>query len=746
MKPPYSANLSRGRKSWCVLFRHPLLHDPSGKPGRRVRYGLGTDIRENAERIVADLNAVLANEDLWKPGAREFAAKTLNLNPVALECFYDGIQTKPVESWTQRNEILPLPTAEDGYSIVLLTGSTGAGKTTLVRQLIGTDPEIEKFPSTSKNRTTIFETEIICAPEDFTAVVSFLPPERARSYIEECIESSVMAAAEGLGLATVSRRFLVHSEQRFRLSYVLGQYVSADPEETEDEDHDEEAVKRSELPVEEREANQAKLADWVSRCAALGASLVKVVEQELGEQADALSGSHKDALLQLVVEKLRDDDDMMTLIEEVFESVEARFQFVQEGDYDMDKTGWPICWRYQTADRQQFIKHVSRFASNYAALFGRLLTPLVDGMRIKGRFKPSGWSENDSVPAIVLLDGVGLGHVRGTSVQVPTSVTRRFDVAHAIVLVDDATKPMLDAGQSLLRSATHSGHESKLAIVFTHFDQMRSDNFLDPNDARDSVLASLEQAVQGVEEPDSQSGYGRRLRHALKDRVFFVGHIQDVLSEKAEGTRRKLKTLVELLCRAHEPEIPSDVVLSYALADMMVRVWPATAQFQKQWNTLLNSKHWTQVRALTSRFADQSDDHYDPPTGPPLQPVADLRGILVEKLGLFAANPRGWKPANASLKAKDDAIVRVLREFSSRLGLYVARRLREENLSQWRAAYNRRGTGSGRARSKDVRSISEDVAPVPDEVSAQLLTHLLDDLSAVFREAAEAAGAKVLPG
>ena len=38
-------------------------------------------------------------------------------------------------------------------------------------------------------------------------------------------------------------------------------------------------------------------------------------------------------------------------------------------------------------------------------------------------------------------------------------------LADAIVLVDDATNPMLDAGQSLLRSATHSGHESKLAIV-----------------------------------------------------------------------------------------------------------------------------------------------------------------------------------------------------------------------------------------------------------------------------------------
>jgi hypothetical protein len=156
MPQPVSGDLPHPERS--ASGSEPKVERPVGE-WRRCRetrppssLRLGTDIRENAERIVADLNAVLANQDLWKPGAREFAARTLNLNPVALvECFYDGIQTRPVESWTRRNEILPLPTAEDGYSLVLLTGSVGAGKTTLVRQLIGTDPETERFPSTSKS-------------------------------------------------------------------------------------------------------------------------------------------------------------------------------------------------------------------------------------------------------------------------------------------------------------------------------------------------------------------------------------------------------------------------------------------------------------------------------------------------------------------------------------------------------------------------------------------------------------------
>ena len=45
-----------------------------------------------------------------------------------------------------REEFLPLPSSEAGYRTVMLLGTTGAGKTTLVRQLLGTNPRTERFP------------------------------------------------------------------------------------------------------------------------------------------------------------------------------------------------------------------------------------------------------------------------------------------------------------------------------------------------------------------------------------------------------------------------------------------------------------------------------------------------------------------------------------------------------------------------------------------------------------------------
>lgn len=742
MKPAYSASLSRGRKSWCVTFRHPLIPDPAGKlGGKRVRYGLGTDVDETAKQIVSDLNAILANQDLWKPGARERAL--VDYHTTAVECFYDGIQTKPWDSWEKREEILPLPTANDGYSTALLTGGTGVGKTTVLRQIIGTDPESERFPATSKNRTTTFETEIICAPGNFHAVVTFLTPERARSYIEECIEAAVMGAAEGLAQKSVARRFLVHSEGKFRLSYLVGKFVNsaATGEDLEDEEDDERGdVPVSELSTEEQTTNETRVAEWVARSSALGAKITKDLESELGESAEELTGHHKDAFLQLVAGKLRDDDDMQALVDEVFEAVETRFQFVEAGEYDSDNSGWPLCWQFHTSERSEFIKHVSRFASNHAPLFGRLLAPLVDGMRVQGPFCPDGWSESNGVPPIVLLDGVGLGHLRGTSVQIPTTVTRRFDIAHAIVLVDDATRPMLDAAQSLLRTVTASGHERKLTVVFTHFDQMKSDNFEGRKDKEDSVFAAVEQAIQGVDEAlDNQSGAGRRLRSALTDRVFFVGHIQKALKGRTEATRRELNGLLEILRSAHQPLVVADATPCYNMADLVVRIWPATAQFQKHWNSVLSAEHWKRIQALSRRFANQWSDHYDT-----LQPVAHMRALFVEKLALFIATPREWKPTNATSEAKDEALARLRREFSSRIEAFVAKRFREEHLNEWNVAYARKGPGSGRARARDVRSINEEVAPVPDEMPPQLVAQLLDDLQALFREAVDAAGARIV--
>lgn len=748
MNTKQTAKLSPGRKKWCVQFFHPKISNTAGKP-KRVRYGIGTENREEAEKILTDLNAILAKEELHPPGAREIASRTYH--PTAVACFYEGIEAKIVDPWIKREEVIELP--KDGFSIVQLTGPVGAGKTTLVRQLIGTDPEKERFPATSTSRTTIFDTEIICAPGDFHAVVSFLSPSQVRSYTEECVQAAVMATAEGLGKDSIARKFLTHSEEKFRLSYILGPNPITDEDEEDFDGASESEERAGEIDNAEFEANRAKLVEWLGRCEEIAKRVIRELEDEVGETAAAMTEKDKDAFLQLVSDKLDDDDEVSTLVEDIVEEIKERLQFMKAGEFDRDSLEWPIRWRHQTKaeNRAEFLKQLRWFASNHAPLFGRLLTPLVEGLRVKGPFKPAGWSDESDVPPIVLMDGVGLGHSRGTGVQISTSVTRRFDLAHAIVLVDDATKPILDAAQSLLRTVTASGQERKFAIVFTNFDRMKGDDLGSGKDKRNRVLAAVEQGILSVETAlDGQSGVGRRLRRVLESgRIFFVGGIHEAIGERARSTRKELNGMLKFMRDANQPKRPPSVTPCYDLAYLVLRVRAATDEFQKHWNARLGlgyhegvrEEHWTRVKALSRRFANQWSDEYDT-----MKPVAHLLALHLDKFTAFVGTPREWKPGDASTEAKDEAVARVSAEVSKRLEEYVARRMREEHLNEWTVAYSQRGTGSARLRAREIRSINEDVAPVPDEVPATLASKLLDDFREMFRAAAAAAGAEIVAG
>lgn len=290
-----------------------------------------------------------------------------------------------------------------------------------------------------------------------------------------------------------------------------------------------------------------------------------------------------------------------------------------------------------------------------------------------------------------------------------------------------------------MRSVVASGHEKKLAVVFTHFDRMKSDAFNGPEDKQNHVLSSLEQAVASLDESlESQSGASRRVRKHLSDHVFFVGRIHEKLdgeSKSTKGTRKALTSLVQFMIRASQPEIPTDAVPCYDLAYLFPGIHKATDKFQQDMNFLLQTEHWKRVEALTRRFAKQWEDGYKH-----LQPVAQLRGLLIDRLNVFFANPK-WKNASCTQEAKDAAIQKITREFSSRVEAYVSRRFREDQLNAWCIAYARSGRGSGRDRSHDVRAIDEDVAPIPGE---QKTSKLFDDIRALCRVAITAAGGEMI--
>lgn len=66
---------------------------------------------------------------------------------------------------------------------MLLFGTTGAGKTTVVRQLLGSDPKTDRFPSTSTAKSTIADTEIVVAQGSLRGEVTFVPRDEVVEHL-----------------------------------------------------------------------------------------------------------------------------------------------------------------------------------------------------------------------------------------------------------------------------------------------------------------------------------------------------------------------------------------------------------------------------------------------------------------------------------------------------------------------------------------------------------------------------------
>ena len=181
---------------------------------------------------MAELNRLLADPTLHSPAART-RAEAIFRDPRVVEIFYEGIEPKIENYRDLRDDHVPFPSRDEGYPRILLLGIPGAGKTTLVRQLIGSHPVRDKFPSTSVHRTTTFETEVIAGPEDYWAAITFMSEDEADFEIRQSISGAALRAVDDQTTdARVAKALLERNDMRFRLKYILDDW----PSEEEDDD------------------------------------------------------------------------------------------------------------------------------------------------------------------------------------------------------------------------------------------------------------------------------------------------------------------------------------------------------------------------------------------------------------------------------------------------------------------------------------------------------------------------------
>ena len=384
-----------------------------------------------------------------------------------------------------------------------------------------------------------------------------------------------------------------------------------------------------------------------------------------------------------------------------------------------DASGWPTHWIFESDDRGEFIKKVNRFSSNYAPNFGRLLTPLVEGIRVSGGFKPD-WRSNGGEPLkLVLMDGEGLGHTPESASSISTSITKRFQLADAILLVDNAAQPMQAAPTAVLQSLVSSGHHSKLLVAFTHFDEVKGDNLPKISMRKQHILDSFENSVSSVGKTLGPRAE-KVLRSCKAERVFFLSNIQSTFKvDKKSLTYTEFVKLISATNKLIEQPVPTEAVPIYDDSNVVLNIQKAALEFHNPWMARLKlqhdpnikPEHWARIKALTRRLGELNRDEYDD-----LKPVADLIGRMQIHLYLFAENPIDWKPRHAPDEMKQTAIDNITKQIDIRLHELFKERLFIGKIKNWHEAYSHRGYGSTRTRAYQIRGIYDDAAPIPGEV------------------------------
>lgn len=710
-----------GRRGWSVTFNHPLRRDGRGNYGLQIRRGLGTRDDAEADRLVEQLNTLLADQSWWSLDRRAEAA--LQFENIVVSAFFDDIEGGKNNSKGLRDGCIPLPPPGEGYARVMLVGTTGAGKTTLLRQLIGSDHKRDRFPSTSTAKTTTCDIEIIMGPGPFEAAVTFMSEHEVRCAVEECLEEACIGVIRGFDDSGIAGAFLEHREQRFRLSYPLGAWQQSETTNEIDNQYEMgyeyEAPEMDTLPVGEAvgsddvTGNNERLRGYVAQIREIATEVRQRVAEERGDFRDMDNANQRQDWQEDFTNALYENQDFSRLSLDIMEVIQDRFDLIEAGRFERGATAWPNVWYCQELDRGTFLKHVRWFTSNHNQQFGRLLTPLVDGIRVRGDFQPARIELRDENRRLVLLDGEGLGHSAKEATSVSTGVTEKFSETDMILLVDNAESPMQAAPLELLRSVGNSGHVHKLAVAFTHFDQVRGDNLREHQDKRNHVRASIGNAIASLRESLGPL-VTETLERRLAENDFYLSYLDQPVEKIPRGFIEDMKTLLDRMQQSAESLESVEVGPIYQVARLELALRDASDGFKQPWLGRLGlsyhdgvpKEHWGRVKALCRRIANSWRNEYNG-----LKPVADLVRQLQTSISLWLDNPSGWARQPESEDERQEAIDAVRRRVSDGIHSLAERRLITSHRSDWRTAFGFSGTGSSTHRARRMAQIYDSAAP-----------------------------------
>jgi hypothetical protein len=335
------------------------------------------------------------------------------------------------------------------------------------------------------------------------------------------------------------------------------------------------------------------------------------------------------------------------------------------------------------------------------------------------------------------LDGQGLGHTPDSSASVTTQITRRFSDVDVILLVDNAQQPMQAAPLAVVRSVAVGGHQQKLAIAFTHFDQVKGVNLPTFAAKRGHVMASVTNGLANLKDALGSSII-RSIERSIDEQCFMLGALDQPSNKLPNGVKAEMERLFGFFQRAIEPAPEPAAHPTYNPDGLVLALQGAARGFRRPWAARLGlgahesayKEHWTRIKALNRRIAGEYGTEYDS-----LRPVADLLARLSEEVSRFLDNPSGWRPRVPSEEEADAALSEIRKQVYTELHSLAERRLVQDHINEWRTAYEYRGKGSTFDRAQEINAIYESGAPIASTVITAISAEFIQEMRRIVHHA-----------
>ena len=735
----------QNREYYIISFRHPLIKETNGKTGKKIRRGLGTKDPIVADELVSQMNILLSDESYWSINSKMKAKD--EFNEIIVNAFYDDIASITSEYSALRESIIKMKTPDEEYTRVLLLGATGSGKTTLLRQIMGTDPISERFPATSTAKTTVFDAEIILSDGIFKGIVTFYSESETRELVKESIKNAMSEYYITKNDKPAIRVFLEDKSQRFRLSYVLGKPKTEKYNKYEhNEKSDDTENEQLRVTSEEQKSYENLINELIDQIKKITIKISEQTKKEYFPDNEELNQEDTNLLEELTLNNIIDDDsdELLDLTDNIIDEIKLRFNLLNKDHVVFEKSGWIKYWSLETQNRKAFIDEIKYFSGNSSFLFGKLLTPLVSGMRVQGPFKPDFLS---SIPKLAIIDGEGLGHIPDTTTNIPTRIIDKFEECEAIILVDDAQSPMQAAAYSVIKSSVISGHNLKLFICFTHFDLVEGDNLKGIGDKIDHISASVDNLISKLEQ-DFGYAVSKSLINNLFEKAVFLGNINERYRESREFDFMKdqLCAVINNLEKVLIPTKEISAIPYYELSPLILRLQNSAKKFHRIWNGYLgytteagiHKAHFLTVKALTRRLGFTGENEFSY-----LRPISDFWTSFNEQISYFINNPIEWRPSNPTEVDKQKVLNELKQIISSKLLSYAKARIKDNSTSDWQVAFEFRGRGSSFVRADKINDIYDKTVPIPEEIISNEKAIFLKDVIKIIASAIKEMGGKV---